>query len=220
MGITIKQACFQVPTSALNVTLLAFAAKRNLLPCPVLRRRCCWALGGRRCRSISAASTALSSSKPAAVACGGRMMGQTDRQTDGRPTVSSISVNNVLCTRSFSDDRERKCADTTGTVPVPWARPFPMLKYEYTFQTIYTETISPNSTRTLLRLEISKNSDYCSFREKKIYCAILIFSTLSFRTGCICIPAAGGRPARRRPAAIRGRRRRTGGRRSSRGRAW
>jgi len=54
-------------TSAVNVTLLAFAAERNLLLCAVLRRRCCcWPIG-----------TALSS-KPAAAECGGRRMGQTD----------------------------------------------------------------------------------------------------------------------------------------------
>ena len=57
----------QHPTSAVNVTLLAFAAKCNLLLCAVLRRRCCWTPNGRRCRAIFPASTALSS-KPAAAA--------------------------------------------------------------------------------------------------------------------------------------------------------
>ena len=53
--------------------------------------------------------------------------------------------------------RERKCADTTGTVLVPcmgW--PFPMLKCKYICQTIYTEAISSNSTRKLLWFEITK----------------------------------------------------------------
>ena len=36
----VKQVCVQLPTSAVNVTLLAFAAaERNLLLCAVLRRR-------------------------------------------------------------------------------------------------------------------------------------------------------------------------------------
>ena len=34
--------------------------------------------------------------------------------------------------------------------------PFPMLKYEYIFQIKYTEAISSNSTRILLRFEITK----------------------------------------------------------------
>jgi len=52
--------------------------------------------------------------------------------------------------------RERKCADTTGTVLVPWAGqwPFPVLKYKYTFQMKYKEAILLHSTRKLLRLEI------------------------------------------------------------------
>jgi len=54
----------QLPTSADNVTLLAFAAERNLLLRAVPRHRCRWAPGDRRCRSISPAGTALSS-KPA-----------------------------------------------------------------------------------------------------------------------------------------------------------
>ena len=48
-------------------------------------------LGGRRCRSISTAGTALSS-KPAARHGCGRMMGQTDRRTDARPFHRSCSA--------------------------------------------------------------------------------------------------------------------------------
>jgi len=56
------------------VSLLAFAAERNVLLYAVLRRRCCcWPTG-----------TALSS-KPAAAECGGQTMGQTDRRTDAGP---------------------------------------------------------------------------------------------------------------------------------------
>jgi len=63
----------QLRTSAVNVTLLAFATERNSLLCAVLRQRYCWAPGGSRSRSISVdqsisiAGTALSS-KPAAAA--------------------------------------------------------------------------------------------------------------------------------------------------------
>jgi len=49
--------------------------------------------------------------------------------------------------------RERKCADTTGTVPVPLGWPFPMLEYEYIFQIKYTEAIFSNA-RELLSFEI------------------------------------------------------------------
>jgi len=68
----IWQVCVQLRMSPVNATLLAFAAER----------RCSWVPGVRRCRSISPARTALSS-KPAARRGYGRMMGQTDRQTDG-----------------------------------------------------------------------------------------------------------------------------------------
>ena len=59
----------------------------HLLLSVVLQRRCCWAPGARRCRSIYPARTGLSS-KPAARRFCGRMIEQTDRQTDGRSTVS------------------------------------------------------------------------------------------------------------------------------------
>jgi len=60
--------------------LLLSAVLRPLGAAPLL-------LVGRRCRSISPAGTALSS-KPAARHGCGRMMGQTDEQTDGRSIVS------------------------------------------------------------------------------------------------------------------------------------
>jgi len=44
----------QLPTSAVNVTLLAFAAERRAVAPPLM-------LGARRCRLISPAGTALSS---------------------------------------------------------------------------------------------------------------------------------------------------------------
>ena len=58
----------------------------------------------------------------------------------------------VVCRRGH---RERKCADTIGTVLVPWIG-LPMLKYKYIFQKKYTEAILSNSTRKLLWFEISK----------------------------------------------------------------
>ena len=51
-------------------------------------------------------------------------------------------------------NRERKCADTIGTVLVPW--PFPMLKCKYIFQIKYTEAILSNSTRKLPKLRLPK----------------------------------------------------------------
>ena len=52
---------------------------------------------------------------------------------------------------------ERKCADTIGTVLVPWAGHFQrMLNISIFFQTEYTEAILSSSTRKLLWFEISK----------------------------------------------------------------
>jgi len=52
--------------------------------------------------------------------------------------------------------RERKCADTTGTVLVPWAAAISNAK-AYIFKKIkYTEAILSNSTRKPLWLEITK----------------------------------------------------------------
>jgi len=93
---------------------------------------------------------------------------------------------------------ERKCADTVGTVPVPWA--FPVLKYWYNFQIQYTEAILLNSSPKLLWFEITKM--LIAVQEKdlhhlknhsKIASFIIIFDTLSFpalrRNGsgkCLC----------------------------------
>ena len=57
IGLLFTQVCGQPPTSAVNVTLLAFAAVRRAAV-PLL-------LGARRCRSMFPVCTALSS-KPAA----------------------------------------------------------------------------------------------------------------------------------------------------------
>ena len=62
-----EQVCVQLPTPADNVTLLAFAAERR----------------PRSNRSISPARRAHGS-KPAAAVCDGRLIRQTDGQTDGR----------------------------------------------------------------------------------------------------------------------------------------
>jgi len=51
--------------------------------------------------------------------------------------------------------RERKCADTIGTVLVPWAGYFQSLILIH-FQIKYTETILSNSTQKLLWFEITK----------------------------------------------------------------
>ena len=63
----IQQVCVQLPTSADNVTLLAFTAARR--PCS---------------NRLISPGRRTHSSKPAAAACVGRMMGRTDRQTDAR----------------------------------------------------------------------------------------------------------------------------------------
>jgi len=80
---------------------------------------------------------------------------------------------------SVSLHRERKCADTIGTVPVPWAGHFPMPKYKYIFQTKYTEAILPDSTRKLLWVEISKML-VAVFKNIFVVLFILIFGILLF----------------------------------------
>ena len=78
---------------------------------------------------------------------------------------------------SSHNHRERKCADTIGTVLVPWAGHF-NAKYKYIFQIKCTKAILSNSTRKLLWFEITemltavKNNFSVSF--------IIIFGTLSF----------------------------------------
>jgi len=67
-----KRVCVRLPTSADNVTLPAFAADCRA------RSRCCRAAHGGQ--TISTGRRAHGS-KPAAAACGGQMMGQTDGRT-------------------------------------------------------------------------------------------------------------------------------------------
>ena len=56
---------------------------------------------------------------------------------------------------SSHNHRERKCADTIGTVLVPWAGHF-NAKYKYIFQIKCTKAILSNSTRKLLWFEITE----------------------------------------------------------------
>jgi len=89
------QDCVQLPTSADNVTLLAFAAERR--PCSN--------------RPISPTRRAHSS-KPAEAACGGRMMEQTDGRTTDRyidPPTRMQGASIEHSTRSTRQkERERK----------------------------------------------------------------------------------------------------------------
>ena len=70
-----KSTGVQLPTSAVNVTLLAFAAECNLLLCTKLLRRCCC---GRHCRSISCRYSAQQQTANSVV---GKWW---DKQTDAR----------------------------------------------------------------------------------------------------------------------------------------
>jgi len=70
--------------------------------------------------------------------------------------LTHVTSRREMAGKTTDQYRERKCADTIGTVLLPcmvW--PFPMLKYQYIFPTKYTEIISPNSTRKLLWFEIA-----------------------------------------------------------------
>jgi len=55
--------------------------------------------------------------------------------------------------KNNNNNRERKCADTTGTVPVPGLA-ISNAKILIHFQKKYTEAILSNSTRKLLWFEI------------------------------------------------------------------
>jgi len=76
------------------------------------------------------------------------------RRAGGRVAIGSnvVALSDVVST----DDRERKCVDTIGTVLVRRAGHFQCQSINIFFQIKYTEAISPNSTRKLLRFEISK----------------------------------------------------------------
>jgi len=83
--------------------------------------------------------------------------------------------------RALSDRpvyRERKCADTIGTVPVPWAgrHHSPVLKYQYIFQIKYTEAIfiKQRALGNCYGLKLPK----CRLRFKKtiLLCHLLQFS--------------------------------------------
>ena len=94
---------FQLPTSADNVTLLAFAAKR---------RRAAAAPGGYRCRSISPARRAHSRNPRHAVAA----VHGTDRRTDIVPLHRRNAMRAASIRWKFShgtrdtSKRERTCA--------------------------------------------------------------------------------------------------------------
>ena len=75
-------------------------------------------------------------------------------------------------------NKERKCADTIGTVPVRWAGHFQCQNINTFFQIKYTEAILSNSIRKLLWFEITKM--LIAVSGKKIMVSfITIFCTLS-----------------------------------------
>jgi len=69
----------------------------------------------------------------------------------------STGAMEVLChlcmQKMLHAHRALKCGDTNCSAG-SLARPFQMLKYEYIFQTKYTETILSNSTQKLLWFEM------------------------------------------------------------------
>ena len=77
-------------------------------------------------------------------------------------------------------NRERKCADTIGTVLVLWAGHFQCknINRPIFFQVKYTEAILSNSTRKLLWFEITKM--LIALKNKFIVLFIIIFGALSF----------------------------------------
>ena len=73
----------------------------HLLPSAVLRRRCCWPPAVQQ--SIDIPARRAHSSKPAAAECGGRIMGQTDRRTDGRPLHSPCCAHYSMRAASITE---------------------------------------------------------------------------------------------------------------------
>jgi len=96
----------------------------------------------------------------------------------GPSAPESSTLTTRLPSHHWRRYRERKCADTIGTVLVPcMGCPFPMLRYKYIFQMKYTEAILSNTTQKLLWFEITKMLT----EVKKITVSfILSFGTLSF----------------------------------------
>ena len=91
----------------------------------------------------------------------------TGQSPPPRTTVPSINHHRGHALWSELVFRLRKCADTIGTVLVPWASHF---------QIIFTDALLSSSTRKLLWFEISK----IQFKNKFIVLFTIMFGTLSF----------------------------------------
>ena len=72
------------------------------------------------------------------------------------PHMNTFTKLDLLVNFRLSKNRERKCADTIGTVLIRWAGHIQCQKYKYIFLIKCTEAILSNSTRKLLWFEISK----------------------------------------------------------------
>jgi len=126
-----KQVCVQLPTSAVNVAVIAFAAEHRSAAL-----RCGAAAAARPATSIDISCRAALSSKPAVSRVCGRMTGQTDRRTalDLAPrttrqcqepqsprwqmteTLSSANVLQAPCGRALNGvDQRRPPTSSTGT---------------------------------------------------------------------------------------------------------
>jgi len=81
----------------------------------------------------------------------------------------------VVCRRGH---RERKCADTIGTVLVPWIG-LPILKYKYIFSNkIHGSNFIKQHSETVMVWNF-QDAD-CCLRSKFIASFVIIFGTLSF----------------------------------------
>ena len=74
--------------------------------------------------------------------------------------------------------KERNCADTIGTVLTAWAGHFQCWNITILMQINFTEAILSNSTRKLLRFEITET--LIAVKNKFIVSFTIIFGTLSF----------------------------------------
>jgi len=102
-------------------------------------------------------------------------------------------------------NRERKCADTVGTVLVPWAGHFQRYNNKYIFKIKYTEAALSSNTHKLFWFEISKK--LIAVKNKSIVLLIIIFGTRSLRIDTHCdrprsrfVPIGRVYPAMRRPS--------------------
>jgi len=114
-----------------------------------------------------------------------RLHDRTDTPTTWRSTWTTTQIN-ITNTHTWLhsitvSNRKRKCADTVGTVLVPWAGHFQSLIY------FSNKLYESNFIKQLWETVMVRNyqNAHCSLKNKFIMLLIIIFHTLSFPMGRI-----------------------------------